>query len=109
MYRSFDDVPFADPGANDALVEFQSTDDPYFYDLFDWRPAISLAAELQWENERDQGVTDLSLTDWVAERGVNARYDVAFAPPWEEVQSGMYVRVRRARTCRGLLLDRAGQ
>ena len=110
-YRSFDDLPFAvNPGTHDAFVEFQPTDDPFFYDFFDRQtPTITLGAELRWESEKEQGVTDLSLADWISTRSADERFDVAFSPPWEEVRSPMYVRVRRVRTCRGLLLDRAGE
>jgi hypothetical protein len=95
-----------DQAATDAVVAFQATDNPYYYDVLDRRsPQITLETEMQWENEKELGITDLTLADWFSARS-DALFDVAFEPPWEEMWPLVYTPVRRVRTCRGLLFDK---
>ena len=98
-----------DQAATDAVVSFQATDNPYYYDLLDRRSLMSkitLEEEMQWESEREQGITDRSLADWFSARS-DAPFDVAFEQPWEELWPLVYTPLRRAKTLRGAPLEEA--
>ena len=59
-----------DRSSDPSTTSFVATDDPYFYDVAD-RPRkrqAMLAEEVLWEEEIADGITELSLEAWLAER-----------------------------------------
>ena len=66
-------------------VDFLWTDDPCFYDFADRRlPRATLFEEIQWEDETENGSTDLNFGNWLQAK--RDALDVAMLPPWEEIR-----------------------
>ncbi len=89
VFDGFEESPFvAVQGEQvEATVSFQENKyDPFFYDWIDRREKkTSLEDEMQWEDEKENGITDLALDDWICARRSAApigRIDVASLPPW---------------------------
>ena len=86
----FDDMaesPFvAVPGDSvDAEVIFTDTNDPFFYDWFDRRSTkVPLSEEMLWEQEKAQGLTDLSLEKWFRERHSTPLPDIPLLVGWAQ-------------------------
>ena len=71
----------------DATISFEvNKTDPFFYDWADRRrPKATLEEEMRWEEEKENGTTDLALDDWLSARHSAEQMeqiDVAFLPPW---------------------------
>lgn len=85
MFDEFGDSPFASVNGDEvrAKVTFTTTTDPYFYDFYERRAEkVTLEEEVKWEEEKQNGITDLSLKEWVHVQRAAARNDVALPPPW---------------------------
>ena len=92
LFDDFDESPFvAVQGEQvEAAVSFQENKcDPYFFDWIDRREQkTSLEEEMQWEEERESGTTDLTLEDWMCARRSAAQIghiEAASLPPWPAV------------------------
>ena len=67
-YDDFGNYPFEDVIGEDvnAIVDFEDTTDPYFYDVQDrLLLKCTLADEIQWEDEVENELTTLALKDWL--------------------------------------------
>ncbi len=89
VFDGFEESPFvAVQGEQvEATVSFQENKyDPFFYDWIDRREKkTSLEDEMQWEDEKENGITDLALDDWICARRSAAQteqIDVTSLPPW---------------------------
>ena len=90
-----------------AIVSFTANvDDPFFHDVADrLGMKVSLQEEMLWETEREQGLTQANLKDWIRCRRGHS-LDVALQPPWEKE---MRARVTFARACYKKLHQAVGQ
>ena len=69
----------------EVQVKFTPTDNPFFYDVRDrCRVKSTIFDELQWENEVENDLTDMSFDQWLRAKKQKA-LDVAFQLPWEDL------------------------
>ena len=84
-HDDFEDMPFASVTDEtvDAIVAFEESTDPFFYDFAD-RRMPKADEELAWEVEVESGRTLLDFQEWKLSRVVAkpALDDAIILPPW---------------------------
>ena len=72
----------------EAEVIFTDTFDPFFYDWFDRRgPKVPLTEEMLWEQEKAQGLTDLSLEKWFRQKRSTPLPDIPLLVGWAQCEN----------------------
>ena len=79
LYDEFSEYPFLGSSQTHVLglVDFASTDDPYFYDLHDrCGKQGTIWEELEYERQKECGATDLTFADWLQARRTRVEMDM---------------------------------